>query len=458
MRCIAPEVSKISLILIVWRMEYEIDYTDLDVSPWGGLALMRQMLNQCGFRAALESCADLPKPGSNRGHVVAELVESFIVSVWCGANRFLHTEVTRQDEALRKVFGWRKVPGNDAYKRFFSKFDQATNQRVGDHLFGWHFNQLRFDDFTLDLDSSVVTRYGFQQGAQKGYNPTKRGRRSHQPLMAFVADCNMVANYWLRPGNASASNNALGFLEDTLSKLGNKRLGLIRLDSGFFEEAVFAHLEGGKAPPSYIVPGRMTRPMQRALAGQAAWLPLDEGIEVASACYQAAAWSRPRRIVMIRQHVLERPHATGRQLKLFKNDPVVAQYRYSCLATNMALPPAEIWRLYRGRANAENRIKELKYDFGMDSFCMRNFFGTEAALICCMAAYNLMSLFRMAVLKGNTFPRMTTLRYKIFAIGAYFEATENNQILKLALPHSRREWFSGLWDASKKVSLPIFIS
>lgn len=439
-------------------MKYEIDYTDLDVSPWGGLALMRQMLDQCGFRAALESCVDLPRPGSNRGHDIAELVESFIVSVWCGANRFIHTEVTRQDDALRKVFGWKRVAGNDAYKRFFGKFGQATNQRVGDHLFGWHFGQLRFDDFTLDMDSSVVTRYGMQEGAQKGYNPVKRGRRSHHPLMAFVADCNMVANYWLRPGNTSASNNALGFLEDTLSKLGGKRLGLIRLDSGFFEEAVLAHLEARPDPPSYIVSGRMTRPMQRALAGQAAWLRLDDGIEVAAASYQAAAWTRERRLVMVRQHVPERPNATGRQLKLFKDDPVFAKYRYSCLATNMTLPPAEVWRLYRGRANAENRIKELKYDFGMDSFCLRNFFGTEAALTCCMVAYNLMSLFRMAVLKGETNPRMTTLRYKIFAVGAYFEAKEHTEVLKLALPHSRREWFTGLWEASKQVSIPFVVS
>ena len=72
------------LFLTVLRMEYEIDYTNFDVSPWGGLALMRQTLAHCGFRAALESCMGLPRPGSNSGHDVAELVESFIVSVWCG--------------------------------------------------------------------------------------------------------------------------------------------------------------------------------------------------------------------------------------------------------------------------------------------------------------------------------------------------------------------------------------
>lgn len=46
----------------------------------------------------------------------------------------------------------------------------------------------------------------------------------------------------------------------------------------------------------------------------------------------------------------------------------------------MKLAPTETWRLYRDRANAENRIKELKYDFGFDSFNLKGFYATEAAL------------------------------------------------------------------------------
>ncbi|MFQ6116251.1 MAG: hypothetical protein ACE5NG_19510 [bacterium] len=36
------------------------------------------------------------------------------------------------------------------------------------------------------MDSTVFTRYGTQQGAERGYNPHKPGRRSHYPLLAFV--------------------------------------------------------------------------------------------------------------------------------------------------------------------------------------------------------------------------------------------------------------------------------
>ena len=52
-----------------------------------------------------------------------------------------------------------------------------------------------------------------------------------------------------------------------------------------------------------------------------------------------------------------------------------------CFVTTMKLSAPEIWRIYRGRGDAENRIKELKYDFGFDSFNLKNFFARKAVLI-----------------------------------------------------------------------------
>lgn len=131
---------------------------------------------------------------------------------------------------------------------------------------GWLFRQLSVDEVTLDLDSTVMTRYGAQEGACLGYNPAKPGRPSHHPLMAFVADTRMVANFWLRPGNAHTANNALAFLESTLSKLSGKRVRLLRADSGFFEGAFLTALEGRQMP--YIIALRLNQP-PRAGAGVA---------------------------------------------------------------------------------------------------------------------------------------------------------------------------------------------
>jgi len=119
---------------------------------------------------------------------------------------------------------------------------------------------------------------------------------------------------------------------------------------------------------------------------------------------------------------------------------------YHCLITNLTLPAQQVWNLYKQRADAENRIKELKYDFGFDSFNMKSFYGTEAALNMVMLAYNLMSLFRQVILQEKTQPKLSTLRYRLFAIGGYMVKEGNNRILKLSLAMKRREWFLGLWN------------
>lgn len=83
--------------------------------------------------------------------------------------------------------------------------------------FGVHNN------LTLDVDSTIHTRYGTQQGAKEGYNHKKPGRLSQHPLMTFVAECKMVANFWLRSGDSNTSNTIEAFLDNIFEKLLSKR-------------------------------------------------------------------------------------------------------------------------------------------------------------------------------------------------------------------------------------------
>ena len=437
-------------------MEFDISYTNKEITPWGGMVFLKQMLQKTGFRELIEANTDLPQSGSNRGYKTSTLIEGFITSIWCGANRFLHTEVTRHDVSLGKIFDWKSTPGQDAYKRFFNKFNPTINLKVSDYFYSWLFDNLKYNNFTLDIDSSVMTRYGGQQGAKKGYNPSKKGRASHHPLIAFIADVKLVANMWLRSGDTSSANNFLSFLENTLSKLQNKTISLIRLDSGFFQSDILDYLES--KPMDYIIAAKFTHPIQRLIAGSNNWIVLDNGVEICEQMYKSDAWQKTRRLVIVRQKISERPKATGKQLKLFLEEEICKNYRYSAYVTNTKFAPAEVWRLYRGRAEAENRIKELKYDFGFDSFNLNNFYATEAALMFVMIGYNLMALFRTFVLQEKTQKTLSTLRYRTFAVGAYFEKINGKLTLKIALNKKRRSWFDGLWNYSKICEFPFVFS
>ena len=69
-----------------------------------------------------------------------------------------------------------------------------------------------------------------------------------------------------------------------------------------------------------------------------------------------------------------------------------------------------------------------------------------------------MALFRMFVLQEKTQKTLSTLRYRTFAIGAYFEKINDRIVLKIALNKKRRAWFSGLWNYSKEYNFPFRFS
>lgn len=422
----------------------QIEFVDKEITAYGGLAILKKMMSTSGFIDVLERLP-LPLQGSNRGYPPVQLFVQFMSSVWCGANRYSHLDVVRFDKSIQQMFRWQSMPEHKAFQRYFNKFDIPTSFAVFGGLYRWFFNHLKFDNFTLDIDSSVLTRYGEQDGAKKGYNKHKPGRKSQHPIIAFVSDIEMVANFWLRSGDAHTANNFKAFLEETLSFFDNKKIGLLRLDSGFYDKSIFGYLEQQDINTDYIVAVPMYVTIQRKIASQRAWLKLDDGIEIAEFEYKAQDWENPGRMVAVRQKISKRPQAVGKQLSLFQDECELNGYRYTCYVTTLKLSAADVWRLYRGRANCENRIKELKYDYGMDKMNQGGFDGTEASLLLMTIAYNFMSLFKQLVIGEKVRNRLSTLRYKMLAIPSYIEESGNKTILKMALQMNRRAWIRKLW-------------
>ena len=438
-------------------MELKIEFTDKEITPWGGMILMKKLIEKTKINELLERL-ELPVQNSNRGYNPIQLINNFWVSIWSGASRFEHLEVTRMDKVIQEIFGWNKMAGHKSFQRYFKKFRQADNQHVFTKLFNWFFKEIKLDNYTLDLDSTILTRYGKQQGAKKGYNPKKPGRNSHHPLIAFLAEARMTVNFWLRSGNAYTTNNFYSFLENTFERLEGKTIGLLRADSGFYDKKIFEYLENRVKAVNYIIAAKFYRPLKLAITREKTYWSLEDGIQISDTMYQSPGWEKPRRMIIVRQEINIRPKSTGKQLRLFGEEEVYKNYRYSCFITNLSLPAKMIWYAYRNRADAENRIKELKEDFGAGSFNIDDFFATEAALNFVMMGYNLMSLFRQAILNTKTHKQLKTLRYRVFAIGSYITKDGNNRILKLSLAMKRRSWFEGIWSSTNLFSWPFIVS
>jgi hypothetical protein len=72
-------------------------------------------------------------------------------------------------------------------------------------------------------------------------------------MIEFVADVEMVANFWLRSGDSHSANNFQAFLEETLCHFPGKKTGLLRLDSGFYSQESLDYLDGKEQKIQYII-------------------------------------------------------------------------------------------------------------------------------------------------------------------------------------------------------------
>jgi len=429
-----------------------IEFTDRRVSAWGGLKLMKEVIDRSGILNFIDKLP-IPYPGSNRGYSPKVIIETFWVSIFIGASRFIHSDWLRYDSVLQEIFGWKRVPSQSTYSRFFHKFSWRINTEVFVKLQHWFINQLSFNNLTIDFDSTVITRYGDQEGSKRGYNPGKPGRVSHHPLMAFASKLRMVVNAWMRPGNTVATSNIEGFLSETLEILRDKTVGLVRGDSGFYSDKVLKWFELRKL--KYIIAVKLFKTISWEIQSVRNWLEIIPGIQIAEFNYAAHGWRKERRFVVVRRHIKKRPKSAGKLL-LFEDELPV--WRYSVYVSNLNLPGEHIWKMYRDRADAENRIKELKYDFGIENFCLKKFWATEAAYRFIMIAYNLMSLFRHMVLQTKTQPTLSTLKFKCFAIGSWITTHSGKRILKLSVSGRKRAWLEGLFSKAMDIDPPFVIS
>ncbi|MBD3808866.1 MAG: IS1380 family transposase, partial [Epsilonproteobacteria bacterium] len=331
----------------------------------------------------LES-VNLPYPRSNAGYNPIDIVQGFWLSIFTGASRYIHADWLRYDTTLQEIFDIKRLPSQATYSRFFHKFSWQKNNEVFPELQRKFLEQIDVGALTIDLDSSVITRYGHQEGAKKGYNPKKMGRNSHHPLMAFIDQTKMVANAWMRSGNTADLNNYENFLNETFDiALKDKEIGLVRADSGFYSNGFLQWFE--KRAINYVIAVKFYENIKYRIGAITDWTNITYGLDVCSMTFKPDNGEK-RRYIIVRKKLSKYPNSGG---KLLFDEPT---YRYSAYVTNLKLPVDQIYNIYNSRADCENRIKELKYDFGADNFCLKEFFATEASFRFIMMAYNVMAL------------------------------------------------------------------
>ncbi len=389
------------------------------LTRYGGVYLLHRFFSVIGLKRAFAH--DLHLVHRPTRYSIGELVLALLYPIILGLKRLEMTRLLRANGVFQFLTGISHYPDATTLRRFLIRTAprlvpqlRAVHDAMRAHLAA-HLERQRF---VFDLDSTVLVVYGHQEGAEVGYNPAKRGRRSYHPLLCFEGTWH---EYWegeFRPGRAHTATGTLDLLTACLGKIPTADHGkpiFARADKGFYDHAIVEWLADQRV--HFVVVARLTAPIKRTLAGRLRYTQHRGGVSTAEFRYQPHGWAAPRRFVVIRR---EQPEDEHEQLTLWH----FQRYYYQVLVTNLPWRPLRVWRFYNQRARVEQLIRELKGEYALGSIPTGQYAANEAHLHLLLFAYNCVRWFQLVCLPERfATTRLQRLREDVLNMPAYLTRT-----------------------------------
>lgn len=404
----------------------------------GGALLLKAVDDRLGLTWRLASGLRDRRQRGKVAHPLRDLLRQRVFGLACGyadcndaarlAGDPIHKLLLERDPLEGAALG-----SQPTLSRFENAVGRADLYRLGtilaDTVLTFHRERLGegVRVITIDLDATDDPTHGQQELALfNGYYDTW----CYLPLIATVTfntePMQHVVTALLRPGTGAATRGVRGLLRRLVAKLRTlfPRARLrVRADAGFAEAKLLRFLD--RTGLEYVLGLQGNRRLDkrvRRLLGRARMQARTTG-ETATLYgetrYAARRWDRKRRVIM-KAEVLCYP---GRSRK---DNP-----RF--LVTNLPHRPATVYtRLYCGRGDMENRLKELQHGLAMDRTSCSRFAANQLRLLFSVAAYVLFqALQSVARATALGAAQVWTLRERLVKIAVWVERSVRRIVLHL---------------------------
>lgn len=246
-------------------------------------------------------------PRRNHRYPLSQMVLALMYPIVLGLDRTETASFLRSNGAFQYLTGLQSFPDSQTLRRFLRQapprfWEQlhGLNDRLLQHFLHLPDHRSRL---IFDLDSTVVTIFGHQAGAEVGYNPRYRGKRSYNPLLCFEANSSYLWDSELRAGNAGTWDGSIELRETCFANVPpDIREIRARADAGFGFNPVLDALE--TRPTQYAVVARLT-PAFRSLLPGLRYEPANRDWEMAEFEHRSHGWHQARRFVVARRFIPE---------------------------------------------------------------------------------------------------------------------------------------------------------
>jgi hypothetical protein len=373
-------------------------FTNNTVSKHVSLSYLQNFKDKIGFSQLLENGLTYQKH-HNCLFTTAETIDFMVDATILGYTRFNHMDQLRFDNAHRILRGG--APSEKVCRDLLLIMPESAKTElrwINRQLLARKAKTEGCRNVILNVDDTVCTVYGSQEGSGVGYNPSKRGRASYKEKVGILGTTNEIINLTLENGKHHCNFELEAFIRKCRVLLPDEwTLQRVRIDSGAYDIDNLDYLDDSGL--EFVIKCKKYAHIKLIIdvinqkEHLYAWQKIDDMFSAVDIHYKSSDWSKPYRFVAVRKPAKVK---NDKQITL---DIDEIKYDYQVIVTNIDyLSVAEIFHEYNQRCDIENRIDELKEGFAFDQNSRKNQKCNELFLLIKMIAYNLHNWFKQAIL------------------------------------------------------------
>ena len=413
----------------------KIEFSAKNLTSNAGLFLLLEHANKNGIFDLIDH--DLVFENASTNKIKMNHIKTMLCGNFIGIDKLERLKLLQNDPLINEFAISIKEP--ETVSRFLGNFSYKTThllRGINFKVFRKLLRKSKLKAITIDIDSSVVNVEGHQEGAVKGFNPKKRGNRCYNIQFAFCDELKAYITGFVRSGNTYTANGAAEMIKEIVAHIKTDDLEILfRMDSGYFDDDIIESIES--AGCRYLIKGKEYPTLASQVTSPTiSFTKGDGGRETTELVTKLDTWDKNRRFVVSR---VLKPEKDRLQLSLLEGD----EYEYFYFATNTELPSEKVVISYEKRGNAENYIKEAKYDMAVGHLLLQSFWANEAIFQLMMLAYNIFLLFKMDFANGTEYrQQIKTFRLKYIFLAGKIIRMARSVVLKLSKKYPYQEIYA----------------
>jgi len=411
---------------------HKIVFAARNLTSNAGLFLLLENAKANGIFNLINTGLVFDRPSTNK--IKMNHIKTMLCGHYIGIDRLERIKLLQGDPLVEAFEISVKEP--ETVSRFLGNFNHKTTQMMREinfRVFKKLLRKKKLKSITIDIDSSVVNVEGHQEGTAKGYNPKKPGNLCYNIQFAFCDELKAYITGFVRSGNTYTANGAAEMIKEIVAHIKTDDLEILfRMDSGYFDDDIITSIES--AGCQYLIKGKAYPTLaSQVTAPTISFTKGEENRETTELVTKLNTWDKDRRFVVSR---VLKPEKDRSQLSFLEG----SDFEYFFFVTNTELSSEKVVIAYEKRGNAENYIKEAKYDMAVGRLLLKSFWANEAIFQLMMLSYNLFLLFKLDFLCISEFrQQIKTFRLKYVFLAGKIIRTARYVVMKLPTRYPFRD-------------------